>query len=145
MKQNGFTLIEMMITVVIVAILATIAYPSYDRFIKKTRLENARADLMEAAQMLERHYSKKKSFCNIVVPTAPNADCHTNPSIPASSLPNERSKNFFLITYANKSPTPSDYEIRAIPLANTDETRFIVYDNRNSMLLCEDANNCAPY
>ncbi|WP_315359522.1 type IV pilin protein [Neisseria bacilliformis] len=61
-KQSGFTLIELMITVAVIAILAAIAYPSYDRFIRKTRLENARADLLENARRLERFYTRQKTF-----------------------------------------------------------------------------------
>ncbi|HDY84707.1 MAG TPA: prepilin-type N-terminal cleavage/methylation domain-containing protein, partial [Methylophaga sp.] len=37
MKKNGFTLIELMITVAIVAILAAIAYPSYQDSVRKTK------------------------------------------------------------------------------------------------------------
>ena len=53
-KQSsaGFTLIEVMIIVVIVGILAAIAWPSYQNFLRQTRLERARADLLTNAQMM---------------------------------------------------------------------------------------------
>lgn len=56
-KQQGFTLIELMITVAIVAILASIAYPSYDQHVKKGRRENAKAELLGFVQNLERQYA----------------------------------------------------------------------------------------
>jgi type IV pilus assembly protein PilE len=55
---NGFTLIEIMIVVAIVAILAAIAYPSYQDSVRKSRRADARAVLLEAAQFMERQYTE---------------------------------------------------------------------------------------
>jgi type IV pilus assembly protein PilE len=51
----GFTLIEVMITVTIVAILATIAYPSYVDYMRKGRRADAKAVLLQASQWMERY------------------------------------------------------------------------------------------
>ena len=48
-KQRGFTLIELMITVAIVAILARIAYPSYTSYIKKGVRRAAQAQMLDLA------------------------------------------------------------------------------------------------
>jgi len=48
-KYRGFTLIELMITVAIIAILASIALPAYNNYIYKAR----RADGMEALMKLQ--------------------------------------------------------------------------------------------
>jgi len=58
MKTRGFTLIELMITVAVVAIIAAIAYPSYQEQIRKTRRSDAKAALMNAAAIMERHYTQ---------------------------------------------------------------------------------------
>jgi type IV pilus assembly protein PilE len=58
----GFTLIEVMIVVAIVSILAAIAYPSYLEFIRKSRRAEARAQLMEAVQYMQRFYSQNDRF-----------------------------------------------------------------------------------
>jgi type IV pilus assembly protein PilE len=53
-RLHGFTLIELMITVVVVAILAAIALPAYRDTIERTRRTDARASLEALAQQLER-------------------------------------------------------------------------------------------
>jgi type IV pilus assembly protein PilE len=48
-KQRGFTLIELMVTVAIVAILARIAFPSYTSYIKKGARRAAQAQMLDIA------------------------------------------------------------------------------------------------
>jgi type IV pilus assembly protein PilE len=54
---NGFTLMEVMITVVIVAILAGIAYPSYTRFVAETRRSEATIALTQLAAQQEKYFT----------------------------------------------------------------------------------------
>lgn len=51
-----------MITVAIVAILAAIAYPSYQDSVRKTKRANAQADLMELASFMERKYTETNAY-----------------------------------------------------------------------------------
>ena len=62
MRARGFTLIELMIVVAIVAILAAVAYPSYRDSISKSRRAEARAQLMDAVQYMQRFYSQNDRF-----------------------------------------------------------------------------------
>ena len=61
-RTSGFSLIELMIVVVIVAILSSIAYPSYLNQITQSRRADAQAVLMEAAQFMERFYTENNRY-----------------------------------------------------------------------------------
>jgi type IV pilus assembly protein PilE len=61
-KQTGFTLIELMIVVAIVAILAVVSLPSYRNHISKGNRREAIAEMMLAAQALERNYSVNNTY-----------------------------------------------------------------------------------
>lgn len=58
----GFTLIELMIVVAVVAILVAIALPSYNDSIRKGRRGQAKSDLVELAQRAERFRTVNSAF-----------------------------------------------------------------------------------
>lgn len=71
-KSKGFTLIELMIVVAAVAILAAIAIPSYNDAVRKSRRGQAKADMVEYAQMAERFHTINGTYVGFdVVPGAP--------------------------------------------------------------------------
>jgi type IV pilus assembly protein PilE len=66
-KHKGFTLLELMIVIVIVAILAAIAIPNYQSYMIKTRRGAAETCLQQMAQMLERHHASKLTYAGATV------------------------------------------------------------------------------
>jgi type IV pilus assembly protein PilE len=62
--RRGFTLIEVMITAAIVGILAAIALPAYTSYVARARRADARAQLMQAAQFMQRFYTANDQYVN---------------------------------------------------------------------------------
>lgn len=63
MKQQGFTLVEMMVTIAVLAILVAMAYPSYEAYVQRARLDNARATMTDVNRLMEQLYAKNRTFC----------------------------------------------------------------------------------
>jgi len=98
-RENGFTLIELMIVVVILGILAAIAYPSYQEQVRQTRRANAQADLMELASYMERYYTENFTYAG-----AEN-------TLPINQSP--KTGTAYYIIAANPAPTATAYTIVA--------------------------------
>lgn len=63
---KGFTLIELMIAVVIIGLLAAIAYPSYTGIVQKTRRQEAQRTLLESSQVMEGFYAMNVNYSGAV-------------------------------------------------------------------------------
>ncbi|MET0718666.1 MAG: type IV pilin protein, partial [Pseudoxanthomonas sp.] len=66
--MRGFTLIELMIVVAVVAILAAVSYPSFQDQIRKSRRAQAKADLVEYAAAAERFHTSNNSYVGFTLP-----------------------------------------------------------------------------
>lgn len=68
---RGFTLIELMIVVALVAILAAVAMPMYSQYMAKSQARAASADLVALSLVLENRFQKTltyPSYANVLIP-----------------------------------------------------------------------------
>ena len=71
-RHGGFSLIELMIVVAIVGVLATIAYPSYQDYVRRAARAEARAAMLHMAQLQERNFSDRGAY--VAVASGPLTD-----------------------------------------------------------------------
>jgi type IV pilus assembly protein PilE len=61
-RARGFTLVELMVVVAIIAALTAIAVPSYRNYMVRTHRNAAKACLAESAQFMERYYTTNLDY-----------------------------------------------------------------------------------
>ncbi len=63
-SSSGFTLIELMVVVVIVAVLTLVAYPAYQSFVVKANRAEAKSYLMDVAQMQQLYFNDSRTYAD---------------------------------------------------------------------------------
>lgn len=111
-KHAGFTLIELMITVAIVAILAAIVYPSYQDSVRRGNRGTAQSFLMDVAQREQQVFLDRRSY-----EAAAN-----NAAFPGSALnisvPGEIA-DLYEVSVAVTAGPPPTFTVTAAPKAGT--------------------------
>jgi type IV pilus assembly protein PilE len=109
-RMRGFTLIELMITLVVLAIIASIAIPAYTAQQKKARRADARNALLDIAGREERFFSVGNAYSQVP----------TDVGYAGAAFPVNSTNGFYTITVTVPNPgfpatTPS-FLITATPL-----------------------------
>src|SRR3954468_7977544 len=101
-RPSGFTLIEIMIVVAIVAVLAAIAVPNYRDYVVRGKLVEAPAGLADARVKMEQFFQDNRTYPTscVIAPAAPGAN-----AVQIMSL-----KSFAL---ACAFPAPNQYTVTA--------------------------------
>lgn len=139
MNSRGFSLIELMIVVGIIAIVTAIGYPAYQSVMASGYRSTAQADLMGLASAMERHYSAQFSYEG----AASGGSDTGSPAIFAAYSPSTEgvSNKRYDLTIVSVSNNGSAFEIRAVPVSGsgveTDGTLFYFSDGRKGW----DQNN----
>ncbi|WP_173911730.1 type IV pilin protein [Acinetobacter sp. Marseille-Q1618] len=61
-NKNGFTLIELMFVIVIVTIIAAVAIPTYQQYIRRAEAAKVNQEMLRIAQELEKHKTRNFSY-----------------------------------------------------------------------------------
>ena len=70
-KNGGFTLMEVMIVVAVVALIAAFAVPSYREYVKRGERADARAQMLNIANWMQQQYTLKNKYpTGSTVPTS---------------------------------------------------------------------------
>ncbi len=108
--QGGITLIELMIVIVIIGILAAVAYPSYTENVRDSRRAECSGALSNLANAMERFYSVNGSYLGAA---AAGADTGA-PAVYTATCPADGGDATYNLTIA--AATASTYQLRATPV-----------------------------
>jgi type IV pilus assembly protein PilE len=113
MIQKGFTLVELMIVVAIIAILASIAIPAYSDYVTRGKIAQGISELADARIKMEQYYQDNRTY---------------SPGINAASLGlASGSKPYF--TYALSSVGLASYTITATGIDNISSYSYTIDQN----------------
>jgi type IV pilus assembly protein PilE len=114
-RQQGFSLIELMVTVAIIAILSAIAIPSYQRYVIKSNRAAAQGFMLSVANRQEQYVLDAREYAAI----AANGEFNT---ILKMGVPPTEVSKYYAVTVTNEIAAvanPRTYTIYAAPLAGT--------------------------
>lgn len=105
-NNNGFTLIELMMVIIVLAVISAIAIPSFFAQVQKARRSDAKQALFDVAAKLEQYYADNKGY-----PTVANMTSLGYGGVTFTSL-----EGYYTIGF-NGVPTATTYSIQAVPVA----------------------------
>lgn len=133
--SKGMTLIELMVTVAIVGILASIAYPAYVKHLIKARRADAEGVLMSFANTMERHFTESGTY---LAAAAGGADTGA-PAVFPTQAPLDGGDKYYDLTI--NAATATTYTLRATPIAGTPQASDGYLELTQSGARAWDKNN----
>lgn len=98
--QKGFTLIELMIVVAIIAILAAVSIPAYSDYVRRSKITEATSMLSGLRVNMEQYYQDNRTYLNA------GGACGV-------AMPNATEVKYFTLTCPAATATPTTYILTA--------------------------------
>lgn len=119
-KSQGFTLIELMITVAIIGILAAIAYPSYTESVRKAKRKDAVFALTDIANRLERYYTENNKYTGATITNLGLSSSITPDGLYTLSVPSLTATTFTVTaTPVSTGPQAQDSKCGSLSITST--------------------------
>lgn len=126
--KKGFTLPELLAVLALLSILAAVAVPTYQKYIRDTRLNHARTVLLQNAHFMERFYQQHRSFKQ------------TSTAWPA--LPHTATEHFCIRPQGNARGAHNDkFTLKAVAFDKGSEARIIKINESLTAVVCESSTS----
>ena len=110
-RQSGFTLIELIITVAIIGILVAVAYPAYTQYAVRAKRSAAQSFMFTVSSRQEQAMLNARSYFSVATGTPAEW------TAASMTVPAEVSANYTVTVASNNAATPPAYTVSAVPQA----------------------------
>ena len=118
LRQAGFTLIEAVVTVAVIAVLASIAYPSYQGQLVKANRSAAQQFMLDVASREQQVLLDLRSYVAVsATANFPNAPTNASPGLNLTVPGGTTGKYTFVVT----TPTATTFTVTATPVAGSSQ------------------------
>lgn len=116
-RERGFTLVELMVVVTIIAIIASIALPSYRQHVIRSRRSSAQAEMMSLANREQQFLIANRAYADTAALTASGY-----------ALPPEVSSSYTVAVTTASAPVPT-FTITMTPTGGQTSDGALTLDN----------------
>ncbi|WP_111891883.1 type IV pilin protein [Acinetobacter sp. MB5] len=135
-NQKGFTLLELMVTIVIIAILTAIAIPLYKKYVIKSHVRSAMTDLTSLSLVVENLYQRNLKYIATASGTSASTYISTNNGITWN--PAESANFTYTIT-----ATTTTYTLTAVGITGTMNAGCtLTLTNTNTKTITDSSTGC---